>query len=191
MEQTIEQRIGNFVRERRELREDREAIIQVLRNNGYENETYTTGFDEDINLFGKQKEHVLKHKFGKIFMDESFGRYALVPVHSVDRYHDIESEELVLVDMAEKKSMPVVSVGNRDIHYTGRCKLIPFAMDVKSSKEGKKAIIAYKFILHADLKDPFKVGTDVFNDYLFRYSENCVTEADLTKMKVKVAEETE
>ena len=180
MEQTIEQTIGNFFRERRELRQDREAILQVLRNNGYKNTTEESFFDDDVNFFGKPKKYQTRYEFTTPFIDEGNSRYALVPVHMTDEYFGDESEELILVDRAEKKQTVVASSGNRGVHYDGRCKLVPLAMNVT---DGKKAIVSYKFILHSDLKNPIKVSEGIWQDYLFRHSENCVTEVDLSKME--------
>ncbi len=181
MEQTIEQRIGNFFRERREVKQDRESVLQVLRNAGYKNRMDTSLSEEDVNFFGRQKEYPVRYEFGTPFIDECSPNYALVPVHFVDTFSNNESEELVLVDRAKKKKMTIANAGLRGVHYEGRCKLVPLALSVKDGK----AIISYNHVLHADFKNPVKVSEGVFANYLFRHSENCVAEVDLNEMEKK------
>lgn len=179
---TLAQRIGGFVKEVRERKQNEQRFIDVLREAGYKDSTFQTMDDKDLDIYGRHNQYKETFEFGVPFTNYSDGIYALVPVHHVDRYSGHESDKLVLVDSKNKRVLTVVHPGDRGVHYNGRCRIIPTAMNIV---DNKRAIVSYKFVLHADLKDPIKVSESIWEDHLFRYTENCVTEVDLSKMEAR------
>lgn len=179
MEKTIEQKIGMLIRDRRERKEDEQKFIDVLRNKGYKDEEFESMFSDDLNIFGHPKKYQVRYSFGKPFICQGNERYALVPVHLDDGYNGDENDRLVLVDRKENKKLTVANAGNRGVHYSGRARFKPLAVLFRDGK----AIISYKFILHADLKDPIKVSESIWEDFLFWHSQNCITEVNLSKLE--------
>ncbi len=179
---SLELKIGKFLRDRREKKHMDKNIINIVRNAGYKNSIYVSLFDDDVNVLGKPKRFSETCYIGKPFTDVSVGRYAIVPVHHEDQYSGHESERLVLVDLAKKTVMTIAHSGDRGVHYNGKCKFVPLAMNIT---DDKKAIISYKYVLHADLKNPIMVDDSIWEKYFFRKSEHCVVQADLAMMSEK------
>jgi len=182
MSQTLTQKIGNFLNERREVRMEREELNEILRQNGYEDEVFESIDCEDVNVFGNPVKYKIKHKFGKPqIMEEGLGRYALVPVKSKNEYREEEIETLVLVDRNKKQIREVVNRGSRGIHYQGRGKITPLALRIDDGE----ATISYRFSVTPGLTDDIRVSTDhgVFQRYLFRDSETNIAKIRLEERK--------
>jgi len=174
---TLTQRIGEFIRDKREAKEERKAIFNILRNNGYENRVFEGEFTNDINIFGRPNKYKTEYTFGKPLIEN---QYALVPVNRSDKYFGHESASLALVDRAKKKVTKLVNAGDRRIHYNGKCKIKPTAMHVR---DDGKLIFSYRIILHADLKNPLTVSNSIWEDYLFRHTEDEVAQVELKDLE--------
>lgn len=181
MTKTLIQRIGESLRDRREDERINEYVLGILRTNGYKDSEFEGQFSDDINIIGKPNKYSERYQFGTPFIDCSEARYAIVPVHHTNSYYGHEDESLVLVDRQTKKTATIAHSGDRRVHYNGRCKLKPLALEVT---DDKKLILSYKYTLHADLKNPIKVDNSIWRKYLFRYSDFRIAQFDLTKLEV-------
>ncbi len=175
-QKTLEQKIGIFFRDRKEAKEIKENIFEIMRTKGYQNKVFEGVFTDDVTLFGNPKKYALSYSFGNPLME---GSYALVPVNYYNSYTGTESASLALVDRASKKVVEVANEGERGVHYNGKCKLKPKVMSIVDGK----AIISYEMVLNADLKNPIKVDNSIWEDYLFRHTEQRVMQFDLKKLE--------
>lgn len=167
------ERIGEYLKGRRESKENISDIREILALNGVKGFEQSWMNDEDWK--GKSKVYPVNVEIGKVF-PEGCTRFYLAPVNMHFTSDGDDYVSLYLIDARNKKIKVVANSGNRGVHYEGKVQFTPLA--ISEREEDGKVIVAYEWNNHARVRD--------FFNYNFRYFYD-VNKRDFGK-EVRIAE---